>query len=181
LTPATGCSGWRFSRMGCRRAFAYGSRAGMTRLSVSVAIQKNRCRTTVAEPIGETRAELPFTGDQDGLFRARPGRPKRTCNSRARSKSAAVQTPQQHWYAMRYATVAPAAEGPMVRRLTGGGSWIRTIGPATGKLPLGAPCGARSGTDPEAAKVRSRLPSPVRGSETGPTDASAKVAALASI
>ena len=27
-------------------------------------IQKNRCRTTVAEPIGETLAELPFTGDQ---------------------------------------------------------------------------------------------------------------------
>jgi hypothetical protein len=54
-------------------------------MSVSVAgIQKNRCRTTVAEPIGETRAELPFTGDQVGLFRARPGRPKRTCNSRVR-------------------------------------------------------------------------------------------------
>ena len=27
-------------------------------------IQKNRPRTTVAEPIGETLAELPFTGDQ---------------------------------------------------------------------------------------------------------------------
>ena len=27
-------------------------------------IQKNRCRTAVAEPIGETLAELPFTGDQ---------------------------------------------------------------------------------------------------------------------
>ena len=27
-------------------------------------IQKNRCRTTVAEPIGETLTELPFTGDQ---------------------------------------------------------------------------------------------------------------------
>jgi hypothetical protein len=27
-------------------------------------IQKNRSRTTVAEPIGETLAELPFTGDQ---------------------------------------------------------------------------------------------------------------------
>jgi hypothetical protein len=40
-------------------------------MSVSVAgIQKNRCRTTVAEPIGETRAELPFTGDKVGLFRA---------------------------------------------------------------------------------------------------------------
>ena len=27
-------------------------------------IEKNRPRTTVAEPIGETLAELPFTGDQ---------------------------------------------------------------------------------------------------------------------
>ena len=45
-------------------------------MSVSVAgISKNRCRTTVAEPIGETRAELPFTGYQVGLFRAQPGRP----------------------------------------------------------------------------------------------------------
>src|SRR6516225_8497796 len=50
-------------------------------MSVSVAgIPKNRCRTTVAERTVETRAELPFTGDQVGLFRARPGRPKRTCN-----------------------------------------------------------------------------------------------------
>jgi len=52
-------------------------------MSVSVAgIPKNRCRTTVAERMVETRAELLFTGDQVGLFRARPGRPKRTCNSR---------------------------------------------------------------------------------------------------
>ena len=29
-----------------------------------IVIQKNRSRTTVAEPIGETLAELPFTGDQ---------------------------------------------------------------------------------------------------------------------
>src|SRR5215470_1103666 len=50
-------------------------------MSVSVAgIQKNRCRTTIAERMGETRAELPFTGDQVGLFRAQPGRPKQTCN-----------------------------------------------------------------------------------------------------
>jgi len=34
-------------------------------MSVSVAgIQKNRCRTTVAERMGETLAELPFIGDQ---------------------------------------------------------------------------------------------------------------------
>ena len=46
-------------------------------MSVSVSgIQKNRCRTTLAERMGETRAELPFTGDQVGLFRAQPGRPK---------------------------------------------------------------------------------------------------------
>src|SRR6516165_5893722 len=47
-------------------------------MAVSVAgIQKNRCRTTVAEPIGETLAELPLIGGQVGLFRAQPGRPKR--------------------------------------------------------------------------------------------------------
>ena len=45
-------------------------------MSVSVAgIQKNHCRTTIAERMVETRAELPFTGDQIGLFRAQPGRP----------------------------------------------------------------------------------------------------------
>ena len=34
-------------------------------MSVSVAgIEKNRCRTTVAERMGETLAELPFIGDQ---------------------------------------------------------------------------------------------------------------------
>ena len=45
-------------------------------MSVSVAgIQKNRCRTTIAERMVETRAELAFTGDQTGLFRAQPGRP----------------------------------------------------------------------------------------------------------
>jgi hypothetical protein len=27
-------------------------------------IQKNRCRTTVPDPIGEMLAELPFTGDR---------------------------------------------------------------------------------------------------------------------
>ena len=50
-------------------------------MSVSVALsQKNRCRTTIPERMVETRAELPFIGDQVGLFRAQPGRPKRTCN-----------------------------------------------------------------------------------------------------
>jgi len=39
-------------------------------------IPKNRCRTTIAERLVETRAELPFIGDQVGLFRAQPGRPK---------------------------------------------------------------------------------------------------------
>ena len=42
-------------------------------------IQKNRPRTTVAEPIGETLAELPFTGDQVVCFRPRPGRLERIC------------------------------------------------------------------------------------------------------
>jgi hypothetical protein len=37
-------------------------------------IPKNRCRTTIPERMVETRAELPFTGDQVGLFRAQPGR-----------------------------------------------------------------------------------------------------------
>jgi hypothetical protein len=47
-------------------------------MSVSVAgIQKNRCRTTIAERMVETLAELPFIGVQVGLFRAQPGRPKR--------------------------------------------------------------------------------------------------------
>jgi len=31
-------------------------------------IPKNRCRTTVAEPMVETRAELPFIGDQVGCL-----------------------------------------------------------------------------------------------------------------
>jgi hypothetical protein len=35
-------------------------------------IPKNRCRTTVAERMGERLTELPFIGDQVGLFRARP-------------------------------------------------------------------------------------------------------------
>ena len=47
-------------------------------MSVSVAgIPKNRCRTTVAERMVETLAELPFIGDQVDLFKAQPGRPKR--------------------------------------------------------------------------------------------------------
>jgi CBS-domain-containing membrane protein len=46
-------------------------------MSVSVAgILKNRCRTTVAEPIGGRLAELSFIGVQFGLFRAQPGRSK---------------------------------------------------------------------------------------------------------
>src|SRR5215467_13740719 len=40
-------------------------------------IPKNRCRTTIAERMVETLAELPFIGDQVGLFRAQPGRPER--------------------------------------------------------------------------------------------------------
>jgi len=30
--------------------------------------------------MGETRAKLPFIGDQVGLFRAQPGRPQQTSN-----------------------------------------------------------------------------------------------------
>ena len=56
-------------------------------MSVSVAgIQKNRCQTTVAERMVETLAELPFIGDQVGLFRAQPGRPPSTLAFRARRR-----------------------------------------------------------------------------------------------
>jgi hypothetical protein len=37
-------------------------------------IPKNRCRTTVAERMMETLAELPLMGDQVGLFKAQPKR-----------------------------------------------------------------------------------------------------------
>ena len=40
-------------------------------------IPKNRCRTTIPERMVETLAELPFIGDQVGLSRAQPGRPRR--------------------------------------------------------------------------------------------------------
>src|SRR5215472_2649710 len=52
-------------------------------MSLSVAgIPENRCRTTIAERMVETRAELPFIGDPVGLFRAQPGRPKRRMKPR---------------------------------------------------------------------------------------------------
>src|SRR5215469_8237064 len=72
-------------------------------MSVSVAgIPKNRCRTTIPERMGETRAELPFTADQVGLFRAQPGRPKRACRPRSaafaknRGPEATVSRPLSH-------------------------------------------------------------------------------------
>ena len=40
-------------------------------------IPKNPCRTTVAERMGETQAELPFIGDQVGCLKPRLGRPQR--------------------------------------------------------------------------------------------------------
>ena len=44
-------------------------------MSVWVAgISKNRCRTTVAEPIGANASGTALTGDQAGLFKAQPGR-----------------------------------------------------------------------------------------------------------
>src|SRR5215475_15728734 len=53
-------------------------------MSVSVAgIQKNRCRTTVAEPMGQTGCGTALCrGDQVGTFRARSARPRRICNCR---------------------------------------------------------------------------------------------------
>ena len=39
-------------------------------------ILTNRCRTTIAERMVETLAELRFIGDQVGLLKPRPGRPQ---------------------------------------------------------------------------------------------------------
>ena len=39
-----------------------------------VGIPKNRCRTTVAEPIGANASGTALTGDQAGLFKAQLGR-----------------------------------------------------------------------------------------------------------
>jgi hypothetical protein len=41
-------------------------------------IPKNRCRTTIAERMMETLAELPFIGDQVVCLSHEPGRPRRT-------------------------------------------------------------------------------------------------------
>jgi hypothetical protein len=46
-------------------------------------IPKNRCRTTVAEPMVETRAELPFIGDQVGLLKKATCCPPHVCHARA--------------------------------------------------------------------------------------------------
>jgi hypothetical protein len=51
-------------------------------------IQKNRSRTTVAERIGATLAELPFTGDKVVCLGHDPGRLERTCINEAVNKSA---------------------------------------------------------------------------------------------
>ena len=40
-------------------------------------IPKNRCRTTIAERMMETLAELPFIGDQVVSLSHEPGRPQR--------------------------------------------------------------------------------------------------------
>src|SRR6516165_5600360 len=42
---------------------------------------------------------------------------------------------------------APPLRNQRFARLTAGGRWIRTIVPATEKLPLGAPCGFRARVD----------------------------------
>src|SRR6516162_805020 len=52
------------------------SRSVALRMSgVGAGIPKNCCRTTIAERMMETLAELPFIGDQVGPFKAQPGRP----------------------------------------------------------------------------------------------------------
>ena len=58
-------------------------RLSLNRLGAGQNIPKNRCRTTVAERMVETLAELPFIGDQVGLFKPRPSRPQRTCRTRS--------------------------------------------------------------------------------------------------
>jgi len=58
-------------------------------ISVSVAgIQKNRCRQQYPERMVETLAQLPFIGDQVGLFRAQAGRPKRRSGARFGNEAA---------------------------------------------------------------------------------------------
>ena len=45
-------------------------------------IPKNRCRTTIAEQMMETLAELPFIGDQVVCLSHEPGRPQRNAIKR---------------------------------------------------------------------------------------------------
>ena len=65
-------------------------------------IQKNRPRTTVAEPIGETLAELPFTGDQavclghDKAAWRLPQGLRVTCGGTFRELAYAGETPEPH-------------------------------------------------------------------------------------
>src|SRR5271165_7537202 len=56
------CWSWTASVMRRFLPSAMTARSGPKQCSQN--IQKNRCRTTVAEPIGETLAEPPFTGDR---------------------------------------------------------------------------------------------------------------------
>jgi hypothetical protein len=52
-------------------------------------IPKNRCRTTIAERMVETRAKQPFIGDQVGLLKPRP---PAACPSKTSDGSAFRQT-----------------------------------------------------------------------------------------
>jgi len=50
-------------------------------------LPKNRCRTTVAERMMETLAELPFIGDQVVYLSHEPSRPQRHADEPARNRS----------------------------------------------------------------------------------------------
>ena len=53
---------------------------------VTAHIPKNRCRTTIAERMMETLAELPFIGDQVVCLSHEPGRPQRNAIAGARAR-----------------------------------------------------------------------------------------------
>src|SRR5271166_5899910 len=59
-----------------------------------VHIQKNRCRTTVAEPTWGNASGTALYRGSGRLFRPRPGRLERTCVNEPRLVISAVLTPQ---------------------------------------------------------------------------------------
>src|ERR1700719_421522 len=76
-------------------------------------IQKNRLRTTVAEPIGETLAELPFTGDQAVCL----GHEQAGELAELETALVKTETPPEPWIR----TVSPAVTPAMARQCYPGG------------------------------------------------------------